>query len=70
MLTICNRNGFKPARARARRKVASCSSGEHEATTTRFRLCSAMSCSINAWPGSEHMYLYSRETTTFGKLAA
>src|ERR1039458_8681787 len=29
-----------------------------------------MSCQIKSWPGSEHMYLYSRETTTFGREAA
>ena len=51
------KNGFSPPASVALRKVCSCSSGEQEATTTRFSLCSWMSFWISSWPGSEHMYL-------------
>ena len=57
MLTIWKKKGFSPPFAVASRKVCSCRSGEQEATTIRFSLCSRMSCWISSWPGSEHMYL-------------
>ena len=45
-------------RAVARRKVFSCRCGEQAATTMRVQAVrSRMSCLINSWPGSEHMYL-------------
>ncbi len=57
MFTIWKKNGLRPPFMVAVRNVRSCSSGEHAATTTRFSLCSLMSCWISSWPGSEHMYL-------------
>src|SRR5664280_1845907 len=70
MLTIWRKKALIPAFARAPRNVGSCISGEHDATTTRLRLRSRMSCRISSWPGSEHMYLYSRATAALGSLAA
>ena len=45
--------------------MVSCSFGEHAATTTRSRCCSSMSLAIRLWPGSEHMNMLLRATTTF-----
>ena len=48
------------------RKVGSCMVGEQAATTTRVTPSSLMSFLMRSWPGSEHMYLYSRATATLG----
>ena len=69
-LAIWSRNGLRPASAAALRNVGSCMVGEQAATTTRFTPSFWMSSLIRSWPGSEHMYLYSRETTTLGCSAA
>ena len=67
---ICRRNGLRPASPAALRKVGSCIVGEQAATTTRLSPISWMSFLIRSCPGSEHMYLYSRATTTPGCVAA
>ncbi len=54
---IWKKYGLTPARRQAAWKVFSCSRGEHDATTTRFKPWTLMSFSIISWPGSEHMNL-------------
>ena len=70
MLAICSRNGLRPPSAAALRKVGSCMVGEQAATTARVMPSSLMSFLMRSWPGSEHMYLYSRATATLGCVAA
>jgi hypothetical protein len=70
MLAIWKRNWLRPPSATALRKVGSCMVGEQAATTTRLMPSSLMSSWMSIWPGSEHMYLYSRAMATPGSAAA
>ena len=70
MLAICSRYGLRPPSEAALRKVGSCMVGEQAATTARVMPSSLMSFLMRSWPGSEHMYLYSRATATLGCVAA
>ncbi len=55
---------------RVLRNVGSCMRGEQEATMTRLSFSLVMSSLTRFWPGSEHMYVYSRETATPGSFEA
>ena len=57
---------MSPLERASRLKVGSCILGEQAATTRPVSFFSAIACRIWAWPGSEHIYLYSTECATPG----